>query len=222
MRDFYRDQWDVRCPVLLCDNGHNIFVRLELDYQIDFFANQKIGITLRDLGIVLVVQADEFDAFSIRRALETCRNLLGKSVLGSLRAVPKFVQALLPGTQTRAVQILTNLLDHAAFLQCVEKPECHRFWKPAPRRNLPERKSFSGYAERRKQLRRVDDRFHQVWVARTSFASHGASSTESTSVYSRYCGQQNISPVSECSVESGLYSSLLKKRWLLTVAPPKS
>jgi hypothetical protein len=62
----------------------------------------------------------------------------------------------------------------------------------------------------------MDDRFDQIWVAWTSFGIHGASSTESASVYSKDCGQQNTSQAADHLMKFGFCGIVLKTSWLLT------
>ena len=61
MRHLDRDQRDVRFAVLRRDDRRDVLVGLELDDEIDFLAHEDVGVALRDLRVVAVVDADELD-----------------------------------------------------------------------------------------------------------------------------------------------------------------
>ena len=70
VRHFDRDQRDVRFAVLGRDDRRDVLVGLELDDQIDLFAHEDVGVALRDLRVVAVVDRDELDALRGGGALE--------------------------------------------------------------------------------------------------------------------------------------------------------
>ena len=70
MGDLDRDQGDVRLAVLRRDNRRHLFVGLELDDEIDLLTHEHVGVALRDLRVVAVVDANELDPFGRRRALQ--------------------------------------------------------------------------------------------------------------------------------------------------------
>ncbi|MGH9581588.1 MAG: DUF1905 domain-containing protein, partial [Bryobacteraceae bacterium] len=53
----------------------DILVGLKFDHQIDILPNEQVRIVLSDLGVVAIIERDEFDAFGRRRALQALRNV---------------------------------------------------------------------------------------------------------------------------------------------------
>ena len=49
------------------DDRRDVLVGLELDDEIDLLAHQDVGVALRDLRVVAVVERDELDALRARR-----------------------------------------------------------------------------------------------------------------------------------------------------------
>ncbi len=62
MRNLDRDQRNVRLAVLGGDNRRHVLVGLKLDHEVDLLAHQHVGVALRDLRVVAVVDADQLDA----------------------------------------------------------------------------------------------------------------------------------------------------------------
>ena len=52
-----RDQRDVRLAVLGGDDRRDVLVGLELDDEVDLLAHEDVGVALRDLRVVAVVDA---------------------------------------------------------------------------------------------------------------------------------------------------------------------
>ncbi len=147
MRHFDRNERDVRFPVLGGDDRGDVLVGLELDDEVHFLAHQDIGVALRDLGAVAVVDANELDTLGGGGPLHAGRDLLGELVVGALRGVAKPIGALLEGTQVRAIQVLAHFFNHPAALEGVQQPERHAFRQAASRRHFPERQRLAGRAE---------------------------------------------------------------------------
>ena len=196
VRHFDRDERNARVAVLRRDDRRDVLVGLELDDEIDFLAHQDVGVALRDLGVVAVVDADELDALRRRGALEAGRDLLRELVVGALRRVAEPERALLERAQVRAIEVLADLFEHAAPLQRVEQPERHALGQPAAGRDLAQRQGFARGAERRQQLRGVHDRLHQIRIAagRCRVACSARfpvllSATVSSAEYGRYVSQ---------------------------------
>ena len=57
MRHLDRDQRDVGLAVFGGDDRRDVIVGLELDHEIDLLAHQDVGVALRDLRVVAVVDA---------------------------------------------------------------------------------------------------------------------------------------------------------------------
>ena len=70
MRNLDGDERDVRLAVLGGDDRRDVLVGLELDDEIDLLANQDVGVALRDLRAVAVVDRDELDALGRGGALQ--------------------------------------------------------------------------------------------------------------------------------------------------------
>jgi hypothetical protein len=92
-------------------------------------------------------------------------NFLRELIVGALRGVAEAIEPLLQRAQRRAIEILADLLDHAAPLERIEQAEHHRLRQPAALRDIPERQRLARRAERRKDPRGVDDRLHEVGIA---------------------------------------------------------
>ena len=87
MRDLDRDQRDAGLAILRRDDRRDVLVGLELDHEVDLLAHEHVGVALRDLGVVAVVDRDELDSLRRRRALQAGRDLLRELVVGALRGV---------------------------------------------------------------------------------------------------------------------------------------
>ena len=132
MRNLDRDQRDVRVAVFCGDDRRDLLVGLELDHQVDALADQDVGVALRDLRVVAIVDRDQLDALHRRGALEARRHLLGELIVGALRRIAETVEALFEWPQRRSIQVLADLLEHAAPLERVEQAERHALRQPAP------------------------------------------------------------------------------------------
>ena len=95
VRHLDRDERDVRFAVLGGDDRGDVLVGLELDDEVHFLAHEDVGVALRDLGAVAVVDADELDALGRRGPLQAGRDLLRELVVGALRGVAKPIGPLL-------------------------------------------------------------------------------------------------------------------------------
>ncbi len=165
MRHLERDQRNLRVAVLRRHGCRDVLVGLELDDEVDLLTDEDLGVALRDLRVVAVVDADQLDAVRRRRALQADRDLLRELIVGALRRVPQPERLLLERADVRSVEVLADLLDHAAALERVEQPERHALGQPAARGDLPQRQGLAGRPEGGQQLRRVDDRLDQVGIA---------------------------------------------------------
>ena len=114
MRNLERDHRNARLAILRRNDRRDVLVGLELDDQINFLSDEHIRVPLRDLRVVAVVEADQFEPLRGGRALKAGRNLLRELVIGALRGVAEAEGALLERTQVRAIEILTGLFDHSA------------------------------------------------------------------------------------------------------------
>src|SRR5687767_8653473 len=61
MRNFERDNGDVRRDQLRGDYRRNVFIGLELDRQVDALAYESLGVAQCGLRAVLVIDDDEID-----------------------------------------------------------------------------------------------------------------------------------------------------------------
>src|SRR3954447_11392858 len=95
MRNINRDHWNAGLAILCGDNGGHRFVSLELNGKIYFLAHQQVRVSLCDLGVITVIQRDEFDTFGLSRPLQAARDLARKLIVGSLGSVAQSTQALL-------------------------------------------------------------------------------------------------------------------------------
>ena len=57
MRHLDRDQRNAGLAVLRRDDRRDVLVGLELDHEVDLLAHEHVGVALRDLGVVAVVDA---------------------------------------------------------------------------------------------------------------------------------------------------------------------
>ena len=105
-------------------------------------------------------------------ALEAERHFLRELVVGALRRIAEPVELLLERPQRTAVEVLADLVDHAAALERVEQPERHALRQAAPGRDLAQRQRLARRSKRRQQAGRMDDRLHQVRIARGCFTAH--------------------------------------------------
>ena len=103
MRDLDRDERDVRFAVLRRDDRRDVLVGLELDHQVDFLSHQHVGVALRNLRAVAVVDRDELDALRGRRALQTVGDFLGELVVGALRRVTEAIWLLAERPYVRSI-----------------------------------------------------------------------------------------------------------------------
>jgi hypothetical protein len=115
------------------------------------FSRTSVGVALRDLAAVAVIDADQLNAFRARRALQAGGDLFRELVVGPLCGVPEPVEFLLERPQRRAVEILANLLDHATAFQGVEQTERHALRQPAPCGDLPQGKGLARRSKGRQQ-----------------------------------------------------------------------
>ena len=152
VRDFQRDQRNPRIAVFRGHDRRDVLVGLEFDDEIHLLAHQDVGVPLRDLGVVAVVDADQLQALRGRRALQAGRDLLGELIVGALRRISQTKGPLLERPLMGSVQVLAHLLEHPAALERVEQAEGHALGQPAARRDFTERQRLTGGAERRKQL----------------------------------------------------------------------
>ena len=144
-------------------------VGLELDDEIHLLAHQHIGVALRDLRVVPVVHADQFDALRGGGALQAGRDLFRELIVGALRGVSEPVGALLERAQVRTIEVLARLLDHAAPLQRIKQTECHALREAAPRGDLAKRQRLARRSERGQQLRRMHDGLHEIGITGCGF-----------------------------------------------------
>ena len=172
MRHLDRDERNVRLAVLGADNRRDVLVGLELDDEVDLFSNQNVGVALGDFRVVPVVERDQFDALRGGGALEAERHLLRERVVRSLRGIAKPVEFLFERPQRTAIEVFADLVDHAAPLERVEQPERHALRQTAPGRDIAQRQRLAGRTKRRQQAGRMDDRLHQVRIARGCFTAH--------------------------------------------------
>ena len=70
MRNLDGDHRDVRVAVLGGDDRRDLLVGLELDDQIDALAHEHVGVALRNLRVVAVVDRDQLHAFRRRGTLQ--------------------------------------------------------------------------------------------------------------------------------------------------------
>ena len=165
MRNLDRDQRDVGFAVLRGDDRRDVLVGLELDDEIDLLAHQDVGVALRDLRAVAVVDRDELDALRRGGALQALRDLLRELVVGALRRIAEPVRLLPERPHVRAIEVLADLLDHAAALERVEQAERHALGQAAARDDFAKRQRFAGRAKRGQHLRRVHDRLDEIRIA---------------------------------------------------------
>ena len=69
MRNLNRDQRNIGGAVLCGDDRRDILVGLKFDHEVDFLPDQQVGIALRDFGVVLIVDRDQFDSLCGCRSL---------------------------------------------------------------------------------------------------------------------------------------------------------
>ncbi len=177
MRNLDRDERDVRLAVLGGDDRRDVLVGLELDHEIDLLAHQDVGVALRDLRAVAVVDRDELDALRGGGALQAVGDFLRELVVGALRRVAEPIRLLAERPHVRSIQVLADLLDHAAALEGVEEPEGHALGQPAAGHDFTQRERFPGRAECGQHLGRVHDRLHEVGIARRRLRLHGHTSS---------------------------------------------
>src|SRR5260370_32882518 len=133
MRNINCDQGNASFAILCRDNRSDILVGLKFADQVHFFAHQKVGITLRDLRTVAVVERNEFNSFYSRRSLQTGGYFPGELIVSSLRGVSETIKFLSPGPKTGLIEVLPHLFHHTASLQRIQQPNRHRLPSAAPR-----------------------------------------------------------------------------------------
>ena len=173
MGNLDRDERDVRFAVLGGDDRRHVLVGLELDHQIDLLAHEDVGVALRDLGAVAVVDRDELDALCGGGALQAVGDFLRELVVGALRRVAQPIGLLAKRPHVRSIQVLADLLDHPAALERVEETEGHALGEPAAGDDFTKRERFPRRTECGQHLGRVHDRLHEVGVARRRLRLHG-------------------------------------------------
>jgi hypothetical protein len=94
MRNLDGDQGNVRLAVLGGDDGRDVLVGLELDHQVHLLPYEDVGVALRNLRVVPVVNRDELDALCGGRALQAVGNLLRELVVRALGGIAEPVQLL--------------------------------------------------------------------------------------------------------------------------------
>ena len=131
MRDLDGNQRNVGFAVLGRDNRRDVFVGLELDDEIHLLADQDIGVPLRDLA----------RCSGCRRRSARCPRPAPRAAgpskspsrtdSRSLGGVAEAVELLLERPQAGAIEVLADLLDHAAPFERVEQAEHHALRQPA-------------------------------------------------------------------------------------------
>ena len=148
------------------DDGRDMLVGLELDHQIDLLAHEDVGVALRDLRAVAVVDRDELDALRGGGTLEPVGDFLGELVVGALRRVAEPIRLLAERTDVlRSVEVFADLLNHAAAFEGVLQAEGHALGQAAPGDDFTKRERLSRRAKRGQNLGRVHDRLHEVGIA---------------------------------------------------------
>src|ERR1700684_400478 len=147
MRNVDRDHGDVRFPILSGHDRRDFLIGLEFDREIHSFTHQKIGTALGNLCAVTVVHANEFDPLGRSRSLQALRDFLGKLVTRALSRVSQSIQSLFPGTNSRLVEVLPQLVYHSTLLKRVKKTKNHGLWQTAACRNFFERQSLTSRVE---------------------------------------------------------------------------
>src|SRR5579885_890601 len=165
MWNFDRHERDVCFAIFFGDDRRDFFVGLKLDDKINFLLDKKVGVALGDLRVVLIVDDDKLDAFGRGGALKACADFFSESILGALRGVSESIQLLLERTQAGLIEILADFFNHSALFKRVEHSKYHAFGQTAALGEFAKRKHFASRSEGAQQLRRMHDRFDEVWIA---------------------------------------------------------
>ena len=99
MRNIDGDQGNAGFAILCRDNRSNLLIGLELDDQVHFFAHQQIGVVLRDLRVVAIVQRNQLNSFHRCGALQAGGHFPGELIVRPLRGVSKTIKLLFPGPE---------------------------------------------------------------------------------------------------------------------------
>src|SRR5215469_5333778 len=158
-------------------DGRNRFIGLKFNGEIHFLPHQEIGVALRNLRTVAIVERDEFNALRLCGPLQTGGDFAGKLIIGALRRVSQAAEPRFQRSEARLVEIGAQFLDHAALLECIKQTKGHGLRKSASQRNLPQRKSLPRGAESRNKPGAVDDGFDQIRVTGGSSWAHGGGHT---------------------------------------------
>ena len=102
VRDVDRDEWNVGLEVFSGDVGGDDLIGLKFDGEVDFLADEVIGAAQGDLGLVAVVDGDEFDLFALGGALEAAGNFAIKGGVLALCRVADAVEAAAAHFRQRA------------------------------------------------------------------------------------------------------------------------
>src|SRR6266700_1049875 len=123
VRNVDGDDGNIALQILSGNGGSDGLIGLELDDQIDGFTNQIIGITQGDLGVIPVIDHDQFDLGALGRAHQTRGNFTREGRVLAVPGVSDAVAAACPQIASQPILIDANFFDQVARVQRIEQAE---------------------------------------------------------------------------------------------------
>ena len=162
VRDVDRDEWNVGLEVFSGDVGGDDLIGLKFDGEVDFLADEVIGAAQGDLGLVAVVDGDEFDLFALGGALEAAGNFAIKGGVLALCRVADAVEAAAAHFGGEAVAVFADAVEKTALVERVEQAETHALVEASAGDDVAKAQDFAGGLEGLEHTRGVDERFYHV------------------------------------------------------------
>ena len=205
MRDVDGDHRDPRLVVGGGNRRGDRFVGLELDHQVDAFADQQLRVLEGDPRLVAVVDDDQLDLRALGGADQALADFVGERAVLPLAGVADPVFLAPADLAGEPIAVVLDLLDEAAVAQRVEQPEAHALGEPGAVHDVAQAQRLPRLLERPQHLRSVHQRFHEIELVDGAPAGLGDGSGGMAGVlYTKtYDVRQALSTGSPTAGESG-------------------